>query len=321
MSPRALVTGGSGFVGTHLIAGLLDKGWDVVSLDIKAPRADARPDVKSTWMETDLVGAGVLRDVVWSEVDVVFHLAAAPWNASRDDELVRVNTYGTLQALFIARALHAQFILASSGMVYGAALHTPFLDWDIPRPHAPYGYSKWMAEELTRHFATHYGVNAAILRCSNIYGPGQESAPQIIPDLLRKLITDAEPLQVRGTGKETRDFVYIDDAIAAYLLLARDVGPGCLTYNMGTGVPTRTSEVAETLLEAVSEWRVRRGWATSSPVFTGKQGPHDPEQQPIALDAARLRARGWNPTVNVLDGLRRTAAVFQALQPALRKTS
>lgn len=318
--PRALVTGGSGFVGSHLIKALLDRGWEVNSLDVMAPPPNVRADVRATWREADLMAQATLGAYIeWESADVVFHLAAAPWNVARDDEFIRINTFGTLQALQIANSLGARFILASSMMVYGNALHTPFEEWDTPRPYSPYAYSKWLAEELVRHFAEQYGVPAIILRCANIYGPGQERYRHLIPDLLRQLVTNKDGMTLRGTGKETRDFVYVDDAILAYLAVASAAFQGCLSCNVGTGIPTTISEVAERLLAEFSLWRSERGMSLWAPRYTGKTGPHDTAQQPLALRAERLGVMGWHPTVALSEGLSRTAAAFRALPDALRR--
>jgi UDP-glucose 4-epimerase len=291
--PRALVTGGAGFLGTHLVGRLLADGWRVQIVDDLStgrrdhvPRA-ARLDVAD--IATDDL-AGIARD---GRPDVVFHLAAqasVPRSVADPARDRAVNVDGTANVLAAGRAAGAaRFVFVSSGgAIYGetrrAATERSRVD-----PKSPYGRHKLEAEGLVARS----GISYAVARPSNIYGPGQSAGLEgaVVAAFVARALA-REPLAIDGDGRQTRDFVHATDVADALVRLA---GPGVAddVWNVSAGHRTSIAELAN-LVEQEARVTLGRAWR---PARAGDV--HD-----SAVASTKLRRLGWRPAVSLRHGIR-----------------
>jgi UDP-glucose 4-epimerase len=308
---NALVTGGAGFIGSHVVDALLDRGDRVVVLDdLSTGRRENLDDALSRGAE--LVEGGITDAAAVPQVfedwrpEVVFHLAAQiDVRRSVTDPVfdVGVNVGGTVNLLEAARATGARrFLLASTGgAVYGegAGRELPLDEGAECRPDAPYGQSKHAAEGYLSLYGRLYGLSAASLRLGNVYGARQDPLGEagVVAIFCGALLGDGTP-RVFGDGHQTRDYVYVGDIVEAFLAAAASDARG--TYNIGTGVETSVLELGRQLAMVCER------------DFDPEMAPARPgEVQRIAIDSALAeRELGWRARTPLADGLRATAAAL-----------
>ena len=299
---RAIVTGGAGFIGSHVVDALLARGDDVHVLD----------DLSTGKRENIPGGAGVHEgdirhdaDRVFDEVepDVCFHLAAQAdvrVSVERPDHDADVNVIGTLRVLEAARRHDAKIVFSSTGGAIYGECDGPARE-DHPRlPLAPYGVSKLAGEEYIAAFNRLYGSGHVSLRYGNVYGPRQDPHGEagVVAIFMKRLRAGGTP-RIFGDGKQTRDYVYVGDVVAA-TLAAVERGGGVL--NIGTGVETSVLDLYA---------RVQRAAGTErDPDFAP---PRPGELQRSVLDPALAeRELSWKPTHSLDEGLAETWAWISA---------
>lgn len=250
---RALVTGGAGFIGSHIVDRLVGEGCDVVVLDdlssgrmenLKAALGSGRLEVvRGDICDEEDAGAAL------SDVEVVFHAAAivSVQRSISEPELVnKVNVQGTSNLLRLgAQAGVERFVFASSAAVYGRAEVLPIPEAAPLRPTSPYGESKRRAEELCLQSHREGVVAATVLRFFNVYGP--RSSAGEYSGVIRKFAESlrvGEPLVVFGDGRQVRDFVNVEDVVSANILAATASGSSGRTFNIGSGVGTTIEALA-----------------------------------------------------------------------------
>ena len=299
--PTAVVTGGAGFLGSHLCEALLAKGQRVICVDNLETSS-----LKNVEHITDDDFRFIYHDMtehldVDEPVDVIYHLAALP---SPIDYLrlplqsLKVGSYGTHHALGLAKHKRARFLLFSTSEVYGdPQVHPqPETYWGNVNPIGPrgvYDEAKRYAEALTMAYHSQQGVNTAIVRIFNTYGPRMRANDgRAIPTFMRQAL-DGSPLTVFGDGSQTRSFCYVDDMIRGLILLAESGEH--LPVNLGNPDEFTLLELAHTVL------RVTGG---KSEIVYEALPVDDPQQrQPDITRAAQIL--GWKPEVNLEEGLRR----------------
>jgi len=310
ISGRVLITGGAGFIGSHLVdAVALSEDVEITVLDnLSRGRLDnlrrhlgrqgfrlVRGDVRDRRVVEDLV----------RESDYVFHLAAlvSVQESTRNPKLTNdVNVGGTLNVLEAAMNGDVRRIVyASSCAVYGDPQRLP-LPEDCPaRPISPYGASKLAAEAYCISFHEAYGLKTVALRFFNVYGPRQTGGPYsgVISIFMRRALS-GEPLIIYGDGRQTRDFVYVGDVVEACLLAAvRDSAVGQV-INVGTGVETSVLDLAGIIRGLVGDVPVRHG-----PPLRG-----DIRRSVADITKAR-RMLGYNPRTNLSRGILETLEWFK----------
>ncbi len=309
---EALVTGGAGFIGSHLVDALLDRGDHVVVVDdLSTGRRENLDDAVAkgaVLVETDITdAAAVAKAFETGRPEVVFHLAAQiDVRRSVSDPVfdLGVNVGGTLNLLEAARQTQARrFVLASTGgAIYGegSGRQLPLDEQAECRPGAHYGQSKYAAEGYLSLYGRLYGLSAVALRLGNVYGPRQDPLGEagVVAIFCGVLLGGGTP-RVFGDGRQTRDYVYVGDVVEAFLAGAASEAQG--TYNIGTAVETSVLELGR-LLAGVCERE-----------FDPQMAPPRPgEVQRIAIDSARAASElGWRPGTTTLEqGLRATAASF-----------
>jgi UDP-glucuronate 4-epimerase len=300
---RYLVTGAAGFVGSHLVEALLDSGHEVVGIDAftdyyarelkeaNTARARARPGC--SFLELDLAEADLTGLV--ADVDGVFHLAAQPgvrgsWGATFA-VYVRDNILATQRVLEAAAQAGVRVVQASSSSVYGNAEAYPTREDAALRPVSPYGVSKVACESLAQAYFESVGLDVVSLRYFTVYGPRQR--PDMAFSRIVGSLLNGRPFDLFGTGEQSRDFTYVDDAVAA-TFQAMTGSPESRVYNVGGGSETTLAEVIATC-ERLSGKRldVRRG-----PASTG-------DVRRTAADTTLIRSQlGWKPGTALEQGLR-----------------
>ena len=300
---RAIVTGGAGFIGSHVVEALLARGEDVYVLDNFASgkrdnvRNGARLHEGDIRSDADLVFDAV-------EPDVCFHLAAQAdvrVSVSRPDYDADVNVLGTIRVLDAARRHDAKVVFASTGgAIYGECDGGPAGEDAPRRPLAPYGTSKLAGEEYIATYNRLYGTTHVVLRYGNVYGPRQDPHGEAgVVAIFMSRLRDGEAPRIFGDGRQTRDYVYAADVAEATLAaLDRDGG----VYNVGTAQETSVLELLE---------RIQRVAGTSvEPEFVD---PRPGELQRSALDVSRAaRELAWRPRHELDVGLRETWAWISA---------
>ncbi len=313
---RALVTGGHGFVGSHLATALLGEGWAVRVLDRPSPRRTDLGGPRPSGLEllgvggevelheADLLAADEVSAAV-RDCEAVFHLAAQTivGIASRSPrETYEVNVRGAWN-VFEACREHgdASVVFASSDKAYGTAPVLPYREDTPLRGTYPYDASKAAADTIARGYALAGGLPLAVTRFANVYGGGDLNYTRLIPETARALCEGRAP-QMRSDGSPKRDFLHVEDAVAAYLAIATalrsgDAAPG-EAFNAGGDAPHSVREVVEEMARAA-------GGADLAPEW----GPGVPSGE-IAdqyLDSTKLRElTGWAPRVDLAAGLGRT---------------
>ena len=255
---KVLVTGGAGFVGSHLVDELVGRGYKVVVLDnflsgnIKNVSQHLETDGFKL-VDGDVRDRRVVRDAM-DGVDAVVHLAAlidVEESVKNPVPTHEVNVTGTLNVLEEAvRRGVKRFVYASSTAVYGELNPLPLNEDCPPRPVSPYAASKVSAEFYCKAFYGSYGLDAVVLRYFNVYGPRQERNPY--SGVITRFLSNAssgEPLVIYGDGEQTRDFVYIDDVVDATMLALEGGSLADEIFNVCTGKPTAINELAQVVKE------------------------------------------------------------------------
>jgi UDP-glucose 4-epimerase len=308
---KTLVTGGAGFIGSHLVDALTRRGDQVVVIDNlssgRRENLEAAIGEGAELVEADVTDAAAVAHLFEGHrPEVVFHFAAQiDVRRSVADPVfdVNVNVAGTLNLLEAARVNETgRFVFASTGgAIYGEGegLDLP-LDESAPcRPDAPYGQSKFAAEGFASLYGRLHGLGATSLRLGNVYGPRQDPLGEagVVAIFCGALLGGRTP-RVFGDGQQTRDYVYVGDVVEAFIAACASDVDG--TYNVGTGVETSVLELGE-LIGSVCDRPFEPEMAPS------RAG----EVQRIAIDSGRAASDlGWRARTALADGLRDTASSF-----------
>ena len=307
-----LVTGGCGFIGSNLIQSLSREGVRTIVLDVRPAPMSSRGSAGSGSGPADDVEfvVGDIRDRrlcrrAMKGVDAVVHLAAEsgiPSSVEDPDTNFSVNVEGTLSLLLAAKEEGVRrFILASSGAVLGR--HEPPADERTPAlPISPYGASKLAAEAYCLAFGDTYGMSSVALRFSNIYGPGSSHKRSVVAEFCKSALR-GEPLVIFGDGKQTRDFLYIDDLVTAiHGCLGRPDVSG--VFQMGCGFGASVLDVAGVIQE------LREGHGCSAPPIDFRAARAcDVRDSYYRIDKAR-DVLGFSPSVGFREGVQRTWTWF-----------
>lgn len=297
---RVLVTGGAGFIGSHLVNRLVIEGHDVVVLDNLS--SGSLNNIKShieagniVFVNGDLKERCVAENVM-QDIDVVFHFAANPEvrvSTTNPEVHFRENIVATFNLLEAMRLKNVkEMVFASSSSVYGEPEVIP-VDEEYPvRPVSVYGASKASCEALIHAYSKLYGIKAVVLRYANIVGPRLRHG--VIYDLLMKLRENKSTLEVLGNGFQVRSYLHVKDAVEATLIAWRKSGGIYQVYNVGNTDWITVRELVEILLETLGlKGRVEVHY---KPILHGVGWPGDVKK--IALNSQRLMSLGWSPSMS-----------------------
>lgn len=304
-----LVTGGCGFIGSHLVEALVAQGARVWVLDnLQAGKLENLLNVRdAVQIEIgDLRDAARVREVVEQcRPQVVFHLAAnasVPGSVEDPAYDFETNSAGTFVLLDALRGQQkrAKVVLASSGAVYGQPNSFPITEAYAQNPISPYGSSKTCAETIARMFCQVYGLPVVIARIFNTYGP--RMARFVVLDFLRKLRQNPAVLEVLGNGQQKRDFTFVTDTVKGLLLLA-ERGLMAEAYNLSSGSSVSVTEVAYKLIAAL-------GLADQTRItYTGSSWTGDAQRWEVSIN--KISRLGYAPAVDLESGLEKTIQWFR----------
>ena len=289
---RAIVTGGAGFIGSHLVDALVERGDEVVIVDDLSSGKREHLNPNARFEERD-----IRQSLDASDAEVVFHLAAqadVQTSVTRPDYDADVNVLGTVRVLEAARASGAQVVFTSTGGAIYGECDGPAGEDASREPLSPYGIAKLCGEEYLRGWNRMHGSGNVVLRLANVYGPRQDAGLEggVVAIFLERLAAGEETV-IYGDGGQTRDFVYVGDVVQGLLAAAgRDGG----VFNVGTGDETTILDLHR-VCAAVAR-------AEREPRFEeARLGDVRRSVLDVSLAAREL---GWRPQVGLEDGLRLT---------------
>lgn len=304
-----LVTGGAGFIGSHIVEYLVKKGCMVRVIDnFTTGKRENLSHVRGSieLIEGDIRDYDMLMRAV-CDVDCIFHQAAITSVARSWDDPIQtfdVNSTGTLKLIMAAsKSSVKKIIYASSSSVYGDTPVLPKSEDYSPKPLSPYALSKLMGEEKLRIFGQSTGINIIVLRYFNVYGPRQDaSSPYaaVIPKFIDAILRKQSPI-IYGDGEQTRDFTYIEDVVRANILAMESNIEGFFVMNIGTGINISINELFRKICEITGSYLVPE----YKPPRTG-----DVKHSRADIQKA-LKIIGYKPGVSLENGLKMTVEYFK----------
>ncbi|MFT5179818.1 MAG: UDP-glucose 4-epimerase [Candidatus Paceibacteria bacterium] len=288
---RVVVTGGLGFIGRNLVKSLLEKGYEVVIIDING-NLDSVPPETTVWSGS-VIDLEFLQEKM-KDTKYVFHLAALPrvgFSFKNPQATFETNVLGTQTVLQAARTCGVEkVIFASSSSVYGDQDTMPLSEDMTPNPQSPYAFQKFMGEELCRNYSNWYKLKTVSLRFFNVYGDGMDSTGEDalviakFTELLKKGITE---LPVTGNGNQSRDFTHVSDVVEGLRLAASSRVHNGEAINLGYGSNTTINELVRLI--------------GGTPVYIDKR--IEPNKTLANIEKA-YRLFGWKPKVSIEEGLK-----------------
>lgn len=316
MTKRALITGGAGFIGSHISEHFLERGWSVEIIDdLSTGKRDNVPSA-ATLHTLDVRSPDAVRIIREGSFDAILHLAAqidvrkSLADPGYDASVNIVGTLAMVEALrSSATATKCRFVFVSTGGALYGDFVTPPNEETFPKdPESPYGIAKLSAELYLAYYGRVHGLDTVCIRLGNVYGPRQDPHGEAgVVAIFCGRILEGRALTVFGEGKQTRDYVYVKDVAAAAFLAATNPLPkqaqlDSRGFNIGTGVGNSVNELAQTLLRAAG---------TKVPVEHAPARPG--EQQHSVLNVTKAaKVLGWKPSVSFEAGLAETFGWFKA---------
>jgi UDP-glucose 4-epimerase len=298
-----VVTGGAGFVGSHVAELLLDRGYDVTVVDDLSTGKRENVPEGCRLVELDITDAAGVREAIRGAA-FVCHLAAqasVTVSVKEPDRDLATNVAGTMNVCIAAAEAGAPVVFASTGgALYGDRAPLPTPESAATEPLAPYGASKLAGEAYVETWSRLHDVGNVVLRLGNVYGPRQNFSGEAgVVAIFSHCLLNGQAPTIYGDGTPTRDYVYAGDVARAFLLAGESGRAG--TFNVGTGTGTSVLDLLASLERSAGVTAER----TFEPLRPG-------ELHASVLDASRIRAElGWEPTVGLDDGLAQTFAWYR----------
>ena len=302
---KVLVTGGAGFIGSHVVDRLVEEGHHVVVVDNLSTGKRKNVNRAASLYKLDIQSGRLERVFRNERPNIIIHLAAQiSVRRSVEDSVfdAQVNVLGTINVLQQAVWHGARKVVFSSsgGAIYGEqeVNHAP--ESHATNPLSPYGVSKLCGEHYLSYFQRTSGIQVVSLRYANVYGPRQdpEGEAGVVAIFIQKMLNNEQPI-INGNGRQSRDFVYVEDVAEANVAAMSQNSQG--VYNVGTGAETSINELFRMLASLT-------GFACKEVHGPAKPG----EQMRSVVDPSKIRQElGWDPKVDLSDGLKRTVAFFR----------
>ncbi len=305
---RIVVTGGAGFIGSHLVDRLIQEGHEVAVVDDLSTGKRKNLNRAAKFYKMDILSPRLERVFRKERPSLVMHLAAQmDIRRSVEDPIfdAQVNILGTLNVLeqAVQHGCRKAVFSSSGGAIYGEQDVFPAPEGHPTRPLSPYGISKLAGEFYLEYYQRISGIQYVSLRYSNVFGPRQDPHGEagVVAIFTQKMLAGEQPI-INGNGRQTRDFIYVDDVVEANLAVMGKEVLG--TYNVGTGQETTINDLFRYLVELTK---------------AGCKEIHGParkgEQVRSVVESAKLREHlGWDPRVTLREGLARTVEYFRQLQ-------
>ncbi len=301
---KILITGGAGFIGSHLTDALLSEGHQVTIIDNLSSGNKAFVSSDAEFIQMDIKDENVLSLFQSHHFDIVYHEAAqtmVPVSISHPKFDAEENIIGLLNILESARKTEVnKIIFSSSAAVYGDNPNLPLAEDEIPAPTSFYGLTKWMTEKYLALYHSLFGINYTVLRYSNVYGPRQGANGEGgVIYLFAKALTNKNPITIFGNGKQTRDFISVHDVVSANLAAARDGNQGI--FNVSTESELSIRDLATTMINLTA--------LDSSLITFAPERAGDIFRSSLCNKNIK-KSLNWSPSVNILDGLEDTLDFF-----------
>lgn len=300
-----LVTGGAGFIGSHLTDALIEEGHHVIIIDNLSTGSRKNINPQAVFYEEDICHEDALERIFAKEnIQIVFHEAAqtlVPYSMEHPKEDARLNIMGLINVLDMCRKYHIEkIIFSSSAAVYGDNVHVPLKEDQPLMPTSFYGLTKVTAEKYIQMYHEAFGLAYAILRYSNVYGERQGSHGEGgVVYVFSKALAQGQNLTIYGDGEQSRDFVYVKD-VARANIKAMDTAVPSGTYNVSTGIETTINALKEILL-----------YFSRVPAQVSYADARSGDIYYSALDnTAAKQALQWKPVTKLLPGLQATYSYF-----------
>jgi UDP-glucose 4-epimerase len=295
---RVIVTGGAGFIGSHLTGAFLARGDDVTVIDDLSAGRPARLDDRVTLQKLSATDAGPLSEALESaRPELICHLAAqidVRASVARPAADAQTNVVGTINVLEAAKTVNARVLFCSTGgAIYGRDAPIPSMEDVLPLPESPYGIGKHCAEQYLGLYNRLHGTAHSVLRLANVYGPRQDPTGEagVVAIFCSQMLAGARPT-IFGDGTQTRDYVYVGDVVSAFLAAADQRRPG--TWNIGTGAEVSVLELVRVVAEVTGR---------TADYALAPQRPGELQRSALAVDRARLDL-GWKATTGLEEGIR-----------------
>lgn len=306
---RFLVTGGAGFIGSHIVKALVKKGNSIRVLDNFS--SGTEENLKEVSKKIELIRGDIRNKSTCLKasrgIDFVLHQAALKSvneSLKNPKEYNAVNIQGTLNMLEASRDNRIKnFVFASSTAVYGEAKRFPIREDDLPRPISPYALTKLTAEHYCRVFSRNYGLNTVCLRYFNVFGPGQtvdDEYAGVIPKFITLMLNN-KTLPIYGDGRQSRDFIYIDNVVQVNCLAAKKRNLKGEVFNIAVGRDYSILALVEILNKVLGK--------NMSPNFMPRRSGDIFKSQADISKAKKIL--GFNPKINFIQGLKSTMQYFR----------
>ncbi|HKC95674.1 MAG TPA: NAD-dependent epimerase/dehydratase family protein [Nitrospira sp.] len=302
---KVLVTGGAGFIGSHLVDRLVQEGHEVIIVDNLVTGKRRNINRAARFYKLDVQSWRLERVFRNERPNVVMHLAAQmDVRKSVEDPMfdAQVNILGTLNVLqqAVKHGVRKVVFSSSGGAIYGEQETYPAPESHVTKPMSPYGLSKLCGEQYLSYYQRISGIQVVSLRYANVYGPRQdpEGEAGVVAIFIQKMLNNEQAV-INGNGRQTRDFVFVEDVVEANLAVMGQDTQG--TYNVGTGVETSINDLFRILIQ-------HTGSTCKEVHGPAKKG----EQARSVIDSTRLRHElSWDPKADLSDGLKKTVEYFR----------
>jgi nucleoside-diphosphate-sugar epimerase len=311
---KILVTGGAGFIGSHLCNSLINDGFGVVCLDNLI--TGNKENIKSllTNPNFEFIEADIIKPLTIDYVNFkyIFHLAspASPIDyQNNSEETLLANSLGTLNILNIAKEIKAKVLIASTSEIYGDPLEHPQKEtyWGNANSFGPrscYDESKRFAEAATYVFLNKYGIDARIIRIFNTYGPNmRKDDGRVISNFINWAI-DGLPIKIDGDGSQTRSFCYVSDLVEGIKKAMFTNDTKGEIFNLGNPEEYKINNLANKIIELTN--------SKSEIIFSKSFRPDDPMQRCPDITKSK-KVLGWEPKVKLIDGLQKTIEYYKSI--------
>ena len=302
---KVLVTGGAGFIGSHLVDRLVQEGHEVIIVDNLVTGKRRNINRATRFYKLDIQSWRLERVFRNERPNVVMHLAAQmDVRKSVEDPMfdAQVNILGTLNVLqqAVKHGVRKVVFSSSGGAIYGEQEIYPAPESHVTRPLSPYGLSKLCGEQYLSYYQRSSGLQVVSLRYANVYGPRQdpEGEAGVVAIFIQKMLNNEQAV-INGNGRQTRDFVFVEDVVEANLAVMGQETQG--TYNVGTGVETSVNDLFRILIK-------HTGSTCKEVHGPAKKG----EQARSVIDNTRMRHElSWEPKADLSEGLKKTVEYFR----------